>query len=62
MALIFANYVEVWPNVCVGNFIAASQAERLGIDAVLKLAAELTLTDSPDSGIVYKKLAALDDA
>ena len=58
-----ANYVEVWPNVYVGNFIAASQAERLGIDAVLNLATELTLTYSLDSDIVvYKKLGVLDGA
>ncbi len=57
-----ANYVEVWPNVYVGNFIAASQAERLAIDAVLNLATELTLAYSPESGIVYKKLGTLDGA
>ena len=57
-----ANYVEVWPNVYVGNFIAASQAESLGIDAVLNLATELTLAYSPESSIVYKKLGTLDGA
>ena len=57
-----ANYVEVWPDVYVGNFIAASQAERLGIDAVLNLATELTLAYSPESGIAYKKLGTLDGA
>ncbi len=54
--------VEILPNVYVGNFIAASQASELGVDAVLNLAMELTLTFPSDSNIVYKKLGVLDGA
>jgi hypothetical protein len=57
-----ASYVEIMPHVYVGNFIAASQAEELGIDAILNLASELTLAHPVESGIVYKKLGTLDGA
>ncbi len=57
-----ANYVEILPRVYVGNFIAASQAEELGMDAVLNLAEELTLAHSPETGIIYKKLGTRDGA
>lgn len=57
-----ANNVEILPRVYVGNFIAASQAQELKIDAVLNLAAELTLTYSLESRITYKKLGTLDGA
>jgi hypothetical protein len=57
-----ANYVEILPHVYVGNFIAASQAQELGIDAVLNLAAELTLSHPIESGFAYKKLGTLDGA
>jgi dual specificity MAP kinase phosphatase len=54
--------VEVFPHVYVGNFIAASQAAHLGVDAVLNMAEELTLTFPLNSNIAYKKLGALDGA
>lgn len=57
-----ASYVEVLPHIYVGNFIAASQAEELGIDAILNLAAELTLSHPIESGITYKKMGTLDGA
>jgi protein-tyrosine phosphatase len=57
-----AHCVEVYPQVYVGNFIAASQAEALEIDAVLNLAEELTLTFPETSDIAYKKLGLLDGA
>ena len=57
-----ASYVEVLPHIYVGNFIAASQAEELGIDAILNLAAELTLPHPVESGITYKKMGTLDGA
>lgn len=57
-----ANYVEILPRVYVGNFIAASQAEELGIDAVLNLAAELTLFHPIESCITYRKMGTLDAA
>lgn len=57
-----ASFIEVYPHVYVGNFIAASQADELGIDAVLNLADEFTLTFSTENHIVYKKLGLLDGA
>ncbi|MEW6492795.1 MAG: dual specificity protein phosphatase [Cyanobacteriota bacterium] len=54
--------IEILPNFYVGNFIAACQAEELGIDAVLNLGSELTLSFPPDFQISYKKLGALDGA
>jgi len=54
------SYVEFLPHVYVGNFIAASQAQQLGIDAVLNLATEFNLTFPSDSNIVSKKLGVLD--
>lgn len=57
-----ANYIEVFPQVYVGNFIAASQADELGIDAILNLAAELTLSHPLESGITYQKMGTLDGA
>lgn len=57
-----ASCVEVCPNVYVGNFIAASQASELGVDAVLNLASELSLTSPFNSSFVYNKLGALDGA
>ncbi len=54
------SYVEFLPQVYVGNFIAASQAEQLGIDAVLNLATEFNLTFPSDSNIVSKKIGLLD--
>jgi|GEM_PF-675573 len=56
------NHVEVMPTIFVGNFIAASQADQLGFDAVLNLAEELTVAYPPDSGIAYKKLGTTDGA
>lgn len=56
------NHVEVMPSIFVGNFIAASQAEQLGFDAVLNLAEELTVTYPADAGIAYKKLGTTDGA
>ncbi len=56
------SYVEVFPRVFVGNFIAASQAAELGIDAVLNLASEFTLTFPTKSRIAYKHLGLLDGA
>lgn len=56
------NHVEVMPTIFVGNFIAASEAEQLGFDAVLNLAEELTVTYPPGSGIAYKKLGTTDGA
>lgn len=57
-----ASAVEVFENVYVGNFIAASSAEELGFDAVLNLAEELILTFSPESKILYKKMGLFDGA
>jgi hypothetical protein len=57
-----ANFVEIFPNVYVGNYIAASQAPELGIDAVLNLGEELNLKFPPDSPIAYKKIGLLDGA
>ena len=54
--------VEVLPQVYVGNFIAASQASELEVEAILNMAEELTLSFPPSSNIVYKKLATLDGA
>jgi protein-tyrosine phosphatase len=56
------SYVEVYPQVYVGNFIAASQAEELGIDAVLNLAEELTLAFPEESEIAYQKIGLYDGA
>ncbi|MEO1209362.1 MAG: dual specificity protein phosphatase [Cyanobacteria bacterium J06638_20] len=56
------NHVEVMPSIFVGNFIAASQAEQLGFDAVLNLAEELTVTYPSTAGIAYKKLGTTDGA
>jgi protein-tyrosine phosphatase len=56
------NFVEVFPNIYVGNFIAASQAASLGIDAVLNLGEELTLMFPESSPIAYRKMGTLDGA
>jgi protein-tyrosine phosphatase len=56
------SYAEILPSVYVGNFIAASQAESLGIDAVLNMGEELNLSFSPQSGIAYEKLGTRDGA
>ncbi len=56
------SYVEILPRIYVGNFIAASQALELGIDAVLNLAREFPLTFPPESSIAYKQLGLLDGA
>lgn len=56
------NYIEILPHVYVGNFIAASQAEKLGIDAILNLGFELTLAFPEHSPIAYKKLICFDGA
>ena len=56
------SYVEVFPRVYVGNFIAASQAPELGIDAVLNLAREFPLTFPTESPIAYKHLGLTDGA
>ncbi len=57
-----ACYTEILPHVYVGNFIAASQAPELGIDAVLNLTNEFTLTFSDDNQIAYKQIGLLDGA
>jgi protein-tyrosine phosphatase len=57
-----ANYVEFLPSVYVGNFIAASQAESLGFDAVLNLAAEFPLSFASPSNVRYKHIALQDGA
>lgn len=56
------QWIEILPQVYVGNFIAASQAEQLGIDAVLNLAEELTLSYPTAANIAYKKLGTRDGA
>lgn len=56
----FANHVEVMPRVYVGNFISASQAESLGIDAVLNMAEELNPTLADRGAIAYLKLPCRD--
>ena len=56
------SYIEVVPGVFVGNFIAASQAETLGIDAVLNLADELTVNFPSGSKVIYQKINLLDGA
>ena len=57
-----ACYTEILPHVYVGNFIAASQAAELGIDAVLNLTNEFTLTFPDDNQIAYKQIGLLDGA
>ena len=57
-----ASYVEVMPNLYVGNFIAASNAVELGFDAVLNLAEEFILDFSPDTNITYQHLKLKDGA
>ncbi|WP_224410562.1 dual specificity protein phosphatase family protein [Oscillatoria salina] len=57
-----ASYIEFSPGVYVGNFIAASQAEELGFDAVLNLAEELTLTFPVNGKIFYQKMGFRDGA
>lgn len=56
------SYVKVEPCVYVGNFIAASQAPELGMDAVLNLAREFPLTFPAKSHIAYKQLGLTDGA
>ncbi|AFZ26242.1 putative protein-tyrosine phosphatase [Cylindrospermum stagnale PCC 7417] len=57
-----ANHVEFLPGVYVGNFIAASQAENLKLDAVLNLAFEFTLAFCASSNLAYKKIGLMDGA
>lgn len=57
-----ASAVEVWENVYVGNFIAASNARELGFDAVLNLAAELLVNFEEHGEIAYRKIGLLDGA
>ncbi|MGC9505549.1 dual specificity protein phosphatase family protein [Baaleninema sp.] len=54
--------VAVLPRLYIGNYIAASQAEKLGVDAVLNMAEELTLTYPPDADIAYCQLGTPDGA
>lgn len=54
------NPVEIMPGVYVGNFMAASQAESLGFDAVLNMAEELNPTFANDGAIAYLKLPCTD--
>ncbi len=56
------QFSEVAPGVFVGNFIAASEATRLGFNAVLNMAEELTPTFDPEANIVYRKLPCRDGA
>ncbi|MEL6383466.1 MAG: dual specificity protein phosphatase [Cyanobacteria bacterium J06626_18] len=56
------NHVEILHGVYVGNFIAASQAETLGFDAVLNMAEELNPTFAANSKIAYQKLPCRDGA
>lgn len=57
-----ASYAEILPGFYVGNFIAASQAEILGFDAVLNMAEELELAFTPDGPVAYHKLSCQDGA
>ncbi|WP_206754715.1 dual specificity protein phosphatase family protein [Anabaena sphaerica] len=57
-----ANHVEFLPGVYVGNFIAASQAEKLKLDAVLNLASEFNLAFLSSSTVTYKKMSLIDGA
>ncbi len=57
-----ASYAEVMPSIYVGNFITASNADKLGFDAVLNLAEEFLLDFPPDTGIAYKHLKLKDGA
>ena len=54
--------VKILPHIYVGNFIAASQAPELGIDAVLNLTCEFPLTFPTEYHIAYKQLGLLDGA
>lgn len=56
------NFVEFLPHIYVGNFIAASQAQSLGIDAVLNLTSEFTLNFPNDANIAYQQFPLLDGA
>lgn len=56
------NHVEVMPGVYVGNFMAATQAETLGLNAVLNMAAELNPTFATGSDVAYQKLSCTDGA
>lgn len=56
------NHVEILPGIYIGNFIAASQAENLGIDAVLNMAEELDLSLPAAGAIAYRKLSCRDGA
>ena len=57
-----ATCIKVLPHIYIGNFIAASQAPALGIDAVLNLAREFPLSFSQDPCISYKQIGLLDGA
>jgi len=54
------QYIEIAPQVWVGNFMAASQAHELGFDSVLCVAAELDI--APTNGMKYKKIFIGDGA
>lgn len=52
--------IRVLGNLYIGNYIAASQADKLGVDAVLNMAEELALSYPADAGITYRKLGTAD--
>lgn len=54
--------IRVVGNVYIGNYIAASQATKLGVDAVLNMAEELALSYPEDAEIAYRKLGTPDGA
>ena len=56
------SLAEVTPGVYVGNFIAASQAAELGLDAVLNMAEELDGPLLAAGAIAYQKLGCRDGA
>jgi len=54
--------IEVFPQVYVGNYIAASNAKDLGFTAVLNMSIELEDFYLEEDKILYKKIGLLDGA
>ncbi len=54
--------IRIISNLYIGNYIAASQADKLGVDAVLNMAEELALSYPPQAKITYQKLGTPDGA
>lgn len=56
------QYVQVSPNVYIGNYIAASHAQDLGFSAVLNMSTELEDFYPEEAKILYKKIGMPDGA